>query len=37
MDPGPTPSFLRISAGTEIWPWAVNFDWEIGIVGTLPR
>src|SRR6266540_7443781 len=25
-DPGPIPSFRRISAGTEIWPCAVTFD-----------
>jgi len=36
MDPGPTPSFLRISAGTEIWPWAVSLDWASGMVRTLP-
>jgi len=28
-DPGPMPSFLRTSAGTEIWPWAVTLDWGI--------
>ena len=25
------PSFLRTSAGTEIWPWAVTLDWGIDI------
>jgi len=28
-DPGRSPSFFRISAGTEIWPWAVTLDCAI--------
>lgn len=39
-DPGPTPSFRRITAGTEIWPWAVSLDWVITLTdyhGNRPR
>src|SRR5450631_457317 len=30
-EPGPTPSLRRTSAGTEICPWAVNFDRAMAI------
>jgi hypothetical protein len=31
MDPGPTPSLRRTSAGTEIWPWEVSLEWASGM------
>ena len=36
-EPGPTPSFRRTSAGTEIRPWVVSLDCAMAMGENYPR